>query len=55
MVIYLEQSANDLHIVQLMPMPPIISCFVKIQNGSAFLVPDYPGCPEKDAIKWVQY
>jgi len=22
MVIYLEQSANDLHMVQLMPLPP---------------------------------
>jgi len=30
---------------------PIISCFSKIQNGSAFLVPVYPGCPEKKAIK----
>jgi len=26
---------------------PIISCFIKIQNGSAFLVPAYPGCPGK--------
>jgi len=24
---------------------PIISCFIKIQNGSAFLVLAYPGCP----------
>jgi len=32
---------------------PIISCFIKIQNGSAFLVPAYPGCPGKEAIKWV--
>ena len=30
---------------------PIISCFIKIQNGSIFLVPAYPGCPEKEAIK----
>jgi len=47
MVICLGQSANDLHIVQLIPLPPIISCFSKIQNGSAFLVPTYPGCPGK--------
>jgi len=36
MVICLERGANDLHIVQLMPLPPhhlIISCFIKIQNG----------------------
>jgi len=31
----------------LMPLPPIISCFVKILNGSAFLVLFYPGCPGK--------
>jgi len=24
---------------------PIISCFIKIQNGSAFLVPAYRDCP----------
>jgi len=23
------------------------------QNGSAFLVPAYPGCPEKNAVKWM--
>ena len=31
-VICLERSANDLHMVQLMPLPPIISRFIKIQN-----------------------
>jgi len=41
MDICLEQSAYDLHMVQLMPLPPIISCFIKIQKGSPFLVPDY--------------
>jgi len=30
------EGANDLHMVQLMPMPPIISCFIKIQNGLPF-------------------
>jgi len=24
-----------------------VSCFIKVQNGSAFLVPAYPGCPGK--------
>ena len=36
MVICLECGANDLHMVQLMPLPPIISCFSKIQNGLPF-------------------
>ena len=31
---------------------PIISCFIKIQIGLTFLVPAYPGCPGKEAIKW---
>jgi len=33
MVICLEQGANNLHMVQLMPLPPIISCYIKIQNS----------------------
>jgi len=52
MVICQEQGANDLHMVQLMPLPSIISCFIKIQNGSGFLVPAYPSCTGKDAVKW---
>jgi len=32
----LECGANDLHMVQLMPMPPVISGFSKIQNGLPF-------------------
>jgi len=39
--------ANDLHMAQLMPLSPIISCFSKIQNGFTFLVLAYPGCPGK--------
>ena len=30
---------------------PIISCFIKIQNGLIFLVPTYPACPGKEAVK----
>jgi len=30
MVIYLQRDANNLHMVQLMPLPPVISCFIKI-------------------------
>jgi len=33
--------------VQLMPLPPHHLLFIKIQNGSAFLVLAYPGCPDK--------
>ena len=36
MVIRLEQSANDLHMVQLMPLPSHHLCFSKIQNGLSF-------------------
>jgi len=35
-VIRLERGANDLHTVQLMSMPPIVFCFIKIQNGLPF-------------------
>jgi len=39
-VICLERGADDLHMVQLMPLPrPINSCFIKIQIGLSFLVP----------------
>ena len=32
----LERSANRLHMVQLMPLPPHHVCFSKIQNGLSF-------------------
>ena len=32
----LKRSANSLHIVQLMPLPPHHVCFSKIQNGLSF-------------------
>jgi len=35
-IICLECGANDLHMVQLMPLPPNISCFSKIQKGLPF-------------------
>jgi len=47
MVICLEQGANDLHLVQLIPLPPVISCFTDIQIGLTFLVPAYPSCRGK--------
>jgi len=51
MVMCLELGVSDLRMVQLMPLSPVISCFIKIQNGSVFLIPAYPGCPGKEAIK----
>ena len=50
MVICLD--ADCLHIVQLMPLSLTVSCFSKIQTGFTILVPAYPGCPGKEAIKW---
>ena len=36
MVMCLGRGANDLHMVQLMPLPPNISCSSKIENGLPF-------------------
>jgi len=50
--ICLEHGANDLHMMQLMPLPPhclIVS--LKSRMGFAFLIPAYPGCPGKEAVK----
>ena len=52
MVICLERGA-DLHMAQLMPLPLTVCCCSKIQIGFTFLVPAYPGCPGKEAIKWL--
>ena len=52
MVICLERGA-DLHTVQLMPLSLTVSCSSKIQIGFTFLVPAYPGCPGKEAAKWL--
>ena len=52
MVIRLELGA-DLHTVQLMPLPLIVSYFSKIQIGFAFLVPAHPGSPGQRATKRV--
>ena len=49
-VICLEQGA-DLHMAQLMPLPLTVSCSSIIQIDFTFLVPAYPGCPGKEAVK----
>ena len=47
--ICLELSANDVHMVQLMPATPqYLASF-----GLTFLMPAYPGCPAKVAVKRV--
>jgi len=51
-VICLERGANDLRMVQLMPLPPH-HLFIKIHTGLTFLVPAYPGCPGKEAVERV--
>jgi len=48
----LERGA-DLHMAQLMPLQLTDSCSSKIQIGFTFLVPAYPGCPGKEAVKWL--
>ena len=44
-VIYLWSSWCHCH--------PIISVFIEIQIGLTFMMPGYPDCPGKEAIKWV--
>jgi len=51
-VVCLEQGA-DLHMAQLMPLLLTVCCFSKIQIGSTFLVPAYPGSPGQRAVKRV--
>jgi len=34
-------------------IPPIISCLIKIQNGSTFLEQAYLGSPGKEAVKQI--
>ena len=52
MVICLERG-EDLHMVQLTPLPLIVSCFSKIQIGFTFLVLAHPGSPGQRAVKRV--
>jgi len=44
----------DLHMVQPdLAATPIISCFIKIQNGLTFLILAYPDGHGKEAVKWM--
>ena len=51
MVICLERGANDLHVVQLMPLPPRHLLLQQNPERFILLVPAYPGCPGKKAFK----
>jgi len=50
---YLSGARCRLAYAQLMPLPPTVSCFSKIQIGFTFLVLAHPGSPEKRAVKRV--
>jgi len=54
-VIHLEQGADSLHMVQLMPLHPKPHHFLPHLNPDwfTFLVPAYLRCPKKEAAKWV--
>ena len=47
MVICLEQGANDLHMVQLMPLPPHHLLLQQNPEWFILLILAYPGCPGK--------
>ena len=54
MVICLERDANDLHMIQLVPLPPQSHHVFALLNPDwcTFLMQAFPvGCPGKEAIK----
>ena len=51
MVVCLERGANDLHMVQLMPLPPHHLLLKQNPEWFILLLPAYPGCPGKKAVK----
>jgi len=51
MIIYLEQSAYDLNVVQLMQLPPGHILLRYQSEFFFFLMPIYPDFPGKEAIK----
>jgi len=54
-VICLERHEIDLHMVQLMPLPPHHLLLHQNPEWFTFLVPPYPQSPGKEAVKWVKY
>ena len=55
MVICLERSANDLHMVQLMPLAPHHLLLQQNPEWFILLVPAYPGCPGKRPLNVCVY
>jgi len=53
MVVCMERCANDLHIVQLMPLPEHHLLLHWNQIGLTFRMPAYSGCLGKEAVKQV--
>jgi len=51
-VICLELGANDLHMVQLMPLPPHRLLLHENPDWFNLSMLAYPGCPGKEAVKW---
>ena len=51
MAICLERGANDLHMVQQMPLPPRHLLLQQNPEWFILLVLAYPGCPGKKAVK----
>jgi len=53
MVICLEQGAKDLHMVQLMPLPPHYLLLHGNPEYFIFSVPasNFPGCAAKEVVK----
>jgi len=49
----LSKVQMTLHVVQLMPLPPRTLFLIKIQIGRIILMPSFPGCPGKQAMKRV--
>ena len=51
MAICLQRGANDLHMVQLRPLPPHHLLLQQNLEWFILLVPAYPGCPGIKAVK----
>jgi len=54
MIVCLEPGTNDLHNygpADATATPSSLFCITKILIGLTFLVPSYPGCPGKEAVK----
>jgi len=48
-----SEVQNDMHMVQLMPLPPHHLLLHEIKIGLTFLIPAYSSCTGKEAIKWL--